>query len=93
MIRVGFTVRQLQAAQRVLGAVARDTQAYPSQTPLLAEPNMLAIRGMKLRTALLDNDPLPDWYVRDDVQEMLREQIATNRPVFCESDVEATVVN
>ncbi len=64
-----------------------------NQYNVLSEPNTLAISGTKLRTALLDNDPLPDWYVRDNVQKMLREQIATNRPVFCESDVEVTVAN
>ena len=56
---------------------------------LLSEPDTLAISGTKLRSALLENDPLPDWYVRDDVQKMLREQIATHRPVFCEQEVEA----
>ena len=64
-----------------------------NQYNVLSEPNTLAISGTKLRTALLDNDPLPDWYVRDDVQKMLREQIATNQPLFCESDAAAAVVN
>ncbi len=64
-----------------------------NQNNILSEPNTLAISGTKLRTALLDNDPLPTWYVRDDVQEMLREQITTNRPVFCESDIETTVAS
>jgi ATP sulfurylase len=54
----------------------------------LTEPDTLAISGTKLRAALLENDPLPDWYVRDGVQALLREDIATNRPVFCEREVE-----
>ena len=59
-----------------------------NQYDVLSEPNTLAISGTKLRTALLDDDPLPDWYVRDGVQKMLREQMAKNHPVFWESDVE-----
>lgn len=60
---------------------------------VLSEPNTLAISGSKLRTALLDNDPLPDWYVRNDVQEMLREQMANKLPVFWESDLEVAIEN
>ena len=60
---------------------------------VLSEPNTLAISGTQLRTALLDNDPLPDWYVRENVQKMLRERIAANSPVFCESELEAAIAN
>ncbi|HEX6283883.1 MAG TPA: pyruvate kinase [Pyrinomonadaceae bacterium] len=59
-----------------------------NQYSALTDPDALAISGTRLRSALLDNDPLPDWYVRDDVQAMLREQIATNRPIFCDREVE-----
>ena len=62
-----------------------------NQYNVLSEPNTVAISGTKLRTALLDDDPLPDWYIRDDVQKMLRELMAKNRPVFWGSDVEAAV--
>ena len=64
-----------------------------SQYNVLSEPNTVAISGTKLRTALLDGDPLPDWYVRDGIQEMLREQMAKNCPVFCESDVEVAIAH
>jgi ATP sulfurylase len=62
-----------------------------NQYNALTDPDTLAISGTRLRSALLDNDPLPDWYVRDDVQMMLREQIATNRPIFCEDEAAVAV--
>jgi pyruvate kinase len=66
-----------------------DTNEYN----VLSEPNTLAISGTQLRTALLENDPLPDWYVRENVQKMLRDRIAANCPVFCESELEAAIAN
>lgn len=66
-----------------------DTQQYN----VLTEPNTLAISGTQLRNALLENDPLPDWYVREDIQKMLRDRIAKNSPVFCESELEANVAH
>ena len=64
-----------------------------NQYNVLSEPNTLAISGTQLRTALLDGEPLPDWYVRDGVQKMLREQLDKDRPVFCESELEAAIAN
>jgi ATP sulfurylase len=63
------------------------TQQYNA----LNEPETLAISGTKLRAALLDSEPLPDWYVRDNVQALLRDEIANNRPVFFEHEAEMVV--
>ena len=41
---------------------------------------------------LLHGDPMPDWFVRDEVQAMLRDQIANNSPVFWEPESEVAAV-
>lgn len=40
------------------------------------------ISGTQLRDALFKNEPLPDWFVRDMIQEMLNETIKSGQPVF-----------
>jgi ATP sulfurylase len=67
----------------------RETNSYGS----LSVPETVAISGTQLRTALLADEPLPDWYVRDAVQLMLREQLAGGAPVFWESDAAAVAVS
>jgi pyruvate kinase len=64
-----------------------------NQYDVLSTPNTMSISGTQFRNALLENDPLPDWFVRDDVQKLLRDRIATKRPVFCESDIDAAIAN
>jgi ATP sulfurylase len=51
----------------------------------------VAISGTRIRTALLNDEALPDWYVRDTVQMMLRDQLATGAPVFWEPEPAAAV--
>jgi len=36
----------------------------------------------------MNGDPLPDWYVRDAVQMVLRDRMATDGSVFWESKAE-----
>ena len=60
---------------------------------MLSAPGTEAISGTHLRSALLNDEPLPDWYLRDAVQLMLREEMAHGRSVFWEPepDVAAAV--
>ena len=55
---------------------------------MLSEPETVVISGTQLRTALMNGDPLPDWYVRDAVQMVLRDRMATDGSVFWESKPE-----
>jgi ATP sulfurylase len=64
-----------------------------SRYDALSVPATVAISGTHLRTALLNGEPLPDWFVRDEVQRMLREQLAGAAPVFWESGAEAVAVS
>jgi pyruvate kinase len=57
----------------------------------IAQPETVAISGTRIRTALLNDEALPDWYVRDTVQMMLRDQLATGAPVFWEPEPAAAV--
>ena len=41
------------------------------------------ISGTKAREALLSDSPLPDWYMRDLIQNMLKKDLQTKEPVFC----------
>jgi pyruvate kinase len=62
-----------------------------SEYDALSAPDTVAISGTQLRTALLNNEPLPDWYVRDAVQLMLRDQLASDSSVFWESGAAVAV--
>jgi ATP sulfurylase len=56
-----------------------ETQQYGSA----AEVGELAsISGSEIRRRLQSGDPLPDWFMRDVVQDMLRTEIAHGRPIF-----------
>jgi ATP sulfurylase len=55
-----------------------------NQYDLLSEPETVVISGTQLRTALVNGDPLPDWYVREVVQATLRDRMASNGTVFWE---------
>jgi ATP sulfurylase len=41
------------------------------------------ISGTRAREALLNNTPLPDWYMRELIQNMLKEHIQAKESVFC----------
>ena len=60
-----------------------------NQYDVLSRPETVAISGTQVRTALMNGDPLPDWYVRDAVQMVLRDRMATDGSVFWESKAEA----
>lgn len=47
-----------------------------------AEP-LEFISGTRARQALLNDEPLPDWYMRDPIQRMLKDDIKANEKVFC----------
>jgi ATP sulfurylase len=55
-----------------------------NQYDLLSEPETVVISGTQLRTALVNGDPLPDWYVREVVQATLRDRMASDGTVFWE---------
>jgi ATP sulfurylase len=42
----------------------------------------MAMSDKAIQTALAKNETLPDWILREAVQEMLQKEIAENRPVF-----------
>ena len=43
-----------------------------------------AISGSKVRQAIAENDPLPEWFMRDVIQDHLRAEIAAGRPIVAE---------
>ncbi|MGH6661288.1 MAG: pyruvate kinase [Rhodospirillales bacterium] len=63
-----------------------DTIAYDPATdryaPVNSKPNMLAIDGTRIRQALRDNASVPDWMMRDVVQDVLRSELAAESTVF-----------
>ena len=59
---------------------------------VLSAPGTEAISGTHLRSALVNDEPLPDWYLRDAVQLMLREEMAQGRSVFWEPEPDVTTV-
>ncbi|MEE9209875.1 MAG: hypothetical protein V3U23_05430 [Kiloniellales bacterium] len=42
------------------------------------------ISGTEMRAALKQNRPLPDWFIRSTIQDMLRAEIAAGRSLFYE---------
>lgn len=40
-----------------------------------------AISGSKARQAIVENEPLPEWFMRDIIQDHLRAEIAAGRPI------------
>ena len=45
-------------------------------------PGTQSISGTQARAALQAGDPLPDWFMRDVVQDVLRSEIAAGGEVF-----------
>jgi ATP sulfurylase len=64
-----------------------------NQYDVLSGPETVVISGTQVRTALMNGDPLPDWYVRDAVQMVLKDRMATDGSVFWESKAEAVAVH
>lgn len=62
-------------------AIAYDP-ATNRYAPANSNPNMLPIDGTRIRQALRDNASIPDWMMRDVVQEVLRSEIASSHSVF-----------
>jgi ATP sulfurylase len=62
------------------GAVGYDPQAraYGSLSGKGGEQ----ISGTQVREALREGRPLPEWFMRGPIQEMLRRELAAGRPVF-----------
>ena len=46
------------------------------------EASLLTISGTEARAALRGNRPLPDWYMRQMIQDQLRAEINAGRPIF-----------
>ena len=44
--------------------------------------DLTSISGTKVRQALRSGQTLPDWFIRDPVQAMLRDEIAAGREIF-----------
>jgi ATP sulfurylase len=59
----------------------------------LTTPGTVAISGTRVRSALIDGEVLPDWYVREGVQSMLRDRLASDRPVFWEPELETAAAH
>jgi ATP sulfurylase len=64
-----------------------------NQYDVLSGPETVVISGTQVRTALMNGDPLPDWYVRDAVQMVLRDRMANDGSVFWESRAEAVAAH
>ena len=41
-----------------------------------------AISGTRVRDSLLRGEPLPDWYVRGIVQDMISAELKAGQPLF-----------
>jgi len=50
--------------------------------PLDSGPCVESISGTQLREALSRNEPLPEWFIRRSIQDMLRREIAAGGEVF-----------
>ncbi len=57
------------------------TQRYSAAD---SEIDSLPISGTQLREALQRNESLPDWLMRDMIQDMLRAELSANQPLFCD---------
>jgi len=48
----------------------------------LKQGETMTISGSQVRGALLKNEPLPEWFMRDMIQTMLKAAIKSGQPVF-----------
>ncbi|OGW83108.1 MAG: hypothetical protein A3C47_04595 [Omnitrophica bacterium RIFCSPHIGHO2_02_FULL_51_18] len=58
--------------------------AKQSYDTLEGDAVLHAISGTQMRQALRENKPLPPWFMREVVQDMLRADLSANRAVFYE---------
>lgn len=65
-----------------------DAVAYDPKTdnylPEGSQADLLPISGTRIREALRDGTKVPEWMVRDIVQEVLLDEVRVGRPLFCE---------
>ena len=54
------------------------SQSYQS----LSEEGTLPISGTEIRDALIKNEKLPEWLIREKIQDILLAEIASGKPVF-----------
>ena len=59
-----------------------------NQYDVLSEAETVVISGTTAENGSVGGDPLPDWFVRDAVQMVLRDRMATDGSVFWESKPE-----
>ncbi len=64
------------------GAIGYDPQTRAYEAMAEQERHLEFISGTKARESLLGNQSLPDWYMRDLIQNMLRADIQSKEPVF-----------
>lgn len=74
------TLGDLDIAPVFFDAIGYDpeTEAYASSSARTLAP----ISGTQVREALRDGGAIPEWFMRDEVQDMLRREIQLGRPVF-----------
>jgi ATP sulfurylase len=58
--------------------------ASQSYVALGAAKTLEPISGTEMRTALRAGRSLPDWFMRDNIQNMLRAEVRAGQPVFSE---------
>ena len=44
--------------------------------------NTIPISGTKTRQSLMDKERLPDWFIRDEVQDLLLAELASGNTIF-----------
>jgi ATP sulfurylase len=62
-----------------------DSIAYNPKTETFAElksAETMAIRDQEIQSALAKKESLPDWMIRDTLQEVLLKEISENRQIF-----------
>lgn len=64
-------------------AVGYDPKAE-RYVPMTGGDGLEAISGTRIREALIGGDALPDWIMREVIQEILRGEAAAGRPLFVE---------
>jgi ATP sulfurylase len=50
--------------------------------PVTQGTNTMPIDGTQIRNALRDGESVPDWMMRDIIQDALQAEVAHNRPLF-----------
>ena len=50
---------------------------------LSAADTLEPISGTRMREAFQKNISLPDWFMREIIQDAIREEIVNRKPIFC----------